>query len=80
MGLFMGGMGSGRRGHSSADGPALAVTRGPFQDGRLPLRMSALADGHETQIMEATAVERKSLDDPLFVQSGGLRKMSMPGG
>jgi hypothetical protein len=83
MGFFMGGAGGGPPGQGgplSGLGLDFSAFEREFKDGMLPLRMRINQDGTWSTLMEATAVERKSLDDSLFELPPGLRKMSMPGG
>ncbi len=83
MGFFMGGAGGGAPGQSgplSGMGVDFSKLMEEFKDGMMPLRMRLKQDGNWSTVMEATAVERKSLDDSLFVLPSGLRKMNMPGG
>lgn len=83
MGVFMGGASGGPPGQGGPL-PGLGVDfskfMAEFKDGMMPLRMRIKQNGTWSTFMEATAVERKSLDDSLFALPSGLRKMNMPGG
>jgi len=46
--------------------------------GAFPLKLSAMKDGKVTMTMEATRVEKKSLDDSLFVIPTDYKEFSMP--
>ena len=83
MGFFMGGAGGGAPGQGSpfaGMGVDFSKLMAEFKDGMMPLRMRLKQNGNWSTVMEATAVERKSLDDSLFQVPSGLRKMNMPGG
>lgn len=84
MGFFMGGArpaaGAGGAGMFPGMDMDLSSFAQEFNEGMLPLRMRFMKNGAWVPFMEATAVERKSLDAQLFVLPSGLRKMSMPGG
>jgi hypothetical protein len=83
MGFFMGGAGGGPPGQGGplgGMGVDFSKLMAEFKDGMMPLRMRLKQDGTWSTVMEATAVERKSLDASLFVLPSGLRKMNMPGG
>lgn len=68
----------GRRG--AAGGPDFSAFRKHFKDGALPLRVIQIRGDTREVMMEATSVERKSLDAALFELPAGLQKMTMPGG
>lgn len=83
MGFFMGGAGGGPPGQGgplAGMGVDFSKLMAEFKDGMMPLRMRLKQNGEWSTVMEATAVERKSLNDSLFVVPSGLRKMNMPGG
>jgi hypothetical protein len=80
MGWFMGGRGRGLGPNRGMSAPDLSAYRHEFKDGMLPLRIRRLRNGNWETVMEATNVERKSLDADLFELPKGLRKMSRPGG
>ncbi|HUG27608.1 MAG TPA: DUF4412 domain-containing protein [Gemmatimonadales bacterium] len=83
MGFFMGGAGGGPPGQGgplAGLGVDFSKLMAEFKDGMMPLRMRMKQNGTWSTVMEATAVERKSLDDSLFALPSGLRKMDMPGG
>jgi hypothetical protein len=46
--------------------------------GAFPLKLSAMKDGRVTMTMEATRVEKKPLDDSLFVIPTDYKEFSMP--
>lgn len=46
--------------------------------GAFPLKLSAMKDGKATMTMEATRIEKKSLDDSLFVIPSDYKEFSMP--
>jgi hypothetical protein len=69
------GMGRG----TTPTGPNFRAYEKEFKDGALPLRMRYLRNAKWELLMEATAVEKKSLDASLFELPAGLRKMGMPG-
>jgi hypothetical protein len=60
-------------------GPDLSAFAKEFEDGMVPLRLRVLRNGTWETVMEATAVERKRLEDSVFQLPAGLRKMNMPG-
>lgn len=81
MGWYFGGAGQmPGRGRGGPSLPDLSAYRAEFKDGMMPLRIRHQQNGQWQTIMEATAVEKKSLDDKLFELPQGLRKMTMPGG
>lgn len=83
MGVFMGGASGGPPGQGgplAGLGVDFSKLTAEFKDGMMPLRMRLKQNGTWSTFMEATAVERKSLDDSLFTVPSGLRKMNMPGG
>lgn len=83
MGFFMGGAGGGpaaQGGPLAGLGVDFSKLAAEFTGGMMPLRIRMQENGAWSTVMEATAVERKSLDDSLFVLPSGLRKMTMPGG
>ena len=83
MGVFMGGASGGppgRGGPLDGLGVDLSAFMEEFKDGMMPLRIRINQEGTWTTVLEATAVERKRLDDSLFVVPAGLRKMNVPGG
>lgn len=83
MGVFMGGASGGppgRGGPLSGLGVDFSKFMAEFKDGMMPLRMRVKQNGTWSTFMEATAVERKSLEASLFELPPGLRKMNMPGG
>lgn len=79
MGSFMGG-GTARGGPLEGLGLDFAAYAREFPDGMLPLRMKVKINGNWETVMEATSVERKSLEDSLFRLPPGLQRMQMPGG
>ena len=81
LGHFMGmGRGGGRSNPLAGLGPDLSAFAEEFEDGMVPLRLRVLRNGNWETVMEATAVERKRLEDSVFQLPAGLRKMNMPGG
>jgi hypothetical protein len=79
MGSFMGG-GAANAGPLEGLGIDFAAYAREFPDGMLPLRMRLKEGDTWRTFMEATSVERKSLDDSLFRLPPGLQRMQMPGG
>jgi hypothetical protein len=75
----MGMGGGGRSNPLSGLGPDLSAFAEEFEDGMVPLRLRVLDDGEWQTVMEATAVERKRLEDSVFQLPAGLRKMDIPG-
>lgn len=49
-----------------------------LEGGAFPLKLSALKDGQVKMTMEATRIEKKSLDDSLFVIPTDYKEFSMP--
>jgi uncharacterized protein DUF4412 len=49
------------------------------EGGAFPLKMSIIENGQSKTIMEVTAVERKSLDDSLFIVPADYKKTEIPG-
>lgn len=87
LGYFMGGAGGGPAGgRGQQQGPLgglgldFSALMAEFKDGMVPLRVRVQQNGAWETVMEATSVERKSLDAGLFQLPAGLRKMNMPGG
>jgi hypothetical protein len=81
LGHFMGmGGGGGPSNPLARMGPDLSAFAKEFEDGMVPLRLRVLRNGTWETVMEATAVERKRLEDSVFQLPAGLRKMNMPGG
>lgn len=80
MGYWMGGMSAPRntRGPMPSMGPDFSAYMKEFQDGMVPLRVRVQEGSAWKTVLEATAVERKALDEDLFKVPTGLRKMSMP--
>lgn len=60
--------------------PDLSVYRSVFKDGMFPLRVTQVKGGNREVILEATAIDRKTVPEAsLFVLPTGLQKMNMPG-
>jgi hypothetical protein len=49
-----------------------------LEGGAFPLKLSAMKDGEVKMTMEATRIEKKSLDDSLFVIPTDYKEFSMP--
>jgi hypothetical protein len=49
------------------------------RDGFFPLRVSVIENGAPRTLMEATSIERKSLDASLFEIPAGFTETRMPG-
>lgn len=76
MGMFM--QGSNPMGGSGA---ASAAWQAELRKGGLfPLRVVEKSGGASKQVLVATKIEEKKLDDSLFTVPSGMKKMEMPGG
>jgi hypothetical protein len=49
-----------------------------LEGGAFPLKLQALEDGKVKMTMEATRIERKSLDDSLFAVPPDYKEFSIP--
>lgn len=80
MGYWMGGMAAPQASRAPVPsmGPDFSAFMKEFKDGMVPLRVRVKEGNNWKTVMEATAVERQSLGDDLFVVPPGLRKMGMP--
>ncbi|MGH7516835.1 MAG: DUF4412 domain-containing protein [Gemmatimonadales bacterium] len=77
LGMFMGGNAAGGMGRAFTL-PAGYEEYAEFaKDGFLPLKVSAIRNGKEEVVMEATRVEKKSLDASLFAVPTGYQEMDM---
>ncbi|MGH7631619.1 MAG: DUF4412 domain-containing protein [Gemmatimonadales bacterium] len=77
LGMFMGGSGGGGMGRGFAL-PAGYEEYAEFaKHGFLPLKVAAIRNGREEVVMEATSVEKKSLDASLFAVPAGYQAMDM---
>lgn len=81
LGWFMNGsMPKGPIGGGSPSVPDLRAYRSSFKDGMFPLRITQVKGGNREVILEATAIDRKTVPEAsLFVLPAGLQKMDMPG-
>lgn len=81
LGWFMNGsMPSGPMPGARPSTPDLSAYRSAFKDGMFPLRVTQIKDGKREVILEATAIDRKTVPEAsLFVLPPGLQKMNMPG-
>ncbi len=81
LGWFMNGsMPSGPMPGAGPSTPDLSAYRSAFKDGMFPLRVTQVKGGKREVILEATAIDRKTVPEAsLFVLPTGLQKMNMPG-
>ncbi len=79
LGMFMGGsaMGSGGKGMFGGLPAGFEEYEEFAKDGFLPLKISAIRNGKEEVVMEATSVEKKRLDPSLFAVPAGYQQMDM---
>lgn len=80
LGMFMGGSAAGGPGSKGMFGglPAGYEEYAEFaKDGFLPLKITAIRNGREEVVMEATSVEKQSLDASLFAVPAGYQEMDM---
>lgn len=81
LGMFMGGsaggMGRGRGLFGSGLPPGFEHYTEFAKEGFVPLKVSAIRDGKEEVVMQATNVERKPLDASLFAVPAGYQEMDL---
>ena len=79
LGMFMGGRAGGPGGKGMFGGlPAGYEEYAEFaKEGFLPLKVTPIKNGKEEVVMEATSVEKKSLDASLFAVPAGYQQMDM---